>query len=450
VSGSPGPVREGTPGPAIPYWFYVFVPVSAASAGFSVLLPLLILIPLHGNILEVALAQSLYNSALIPAAVIWGVVADRSRRRAPLLLVNYTSFAVAFALLALVPNISALLVIYTLYGFVAPSGAAAASLIILERFPPGHRARAFTTYSELTVIGSILGLLAGFLWVSSLVAHASLEAFLYVTTILSGASALGSFLWIRDPPQRETRAALTRTPLGLASRLRNGIPFFLLVPHTRSWFRRAGRWLVQEATHEVPLILTAGFLFNLATNLFNTSYIPYLRAFGLGAASIFLVNLANNLGQAGMLPFSARACQGPGMDRSVVRATWGRALGYAAVLAFAALPILASVGHANFLGSNVVAYAVLGAAAALYGTASSLLLFRSLEGRTAGSLIGANSALGGLAAVLGSAASGVVSYRLGFSWTFGISALVMASSIPLWRRASRAYQERRSTPAASS
>ncbi len=421
----------------------VFIPINAASAGFSVILPLLILITLRGNILEVALAQTLYNSALIPAAMVWGFVADRFQTRAPLLVLNYAAFGVVFLLLGSYPSFGALLVIYTVYGFVAPSSAAASNLLILERFPAGSRASAFASFSELSVVGNILGLLAGFFWLLGHGSGGTVVSFLYVTAALAFLSAVGVAVFIRDPVHRLSRETIVRIPESLAVRLRHNIPFFLFRRPRVSWVRRSAQWLRREATHEVPLILLAGFLFSTATNLFNTSYIPYLQEARLTAASIFLVNLANNVGQAIVLPLTAGACQGNRMERVVVRATWTRTAGYVAVAGLAVFPILITrLARGDVLGTNLVAYGVLGVGAAFYGTASSLLLFRSLGRRNPGSLLGANSALGGLAAVLGAAASGVLSFRFGYGMTFGTSATVMAVSVPVWYLAIRSFRER--------
>jgi predicted MFS family arabinose efflux permease len=180
--------------------------------------------------------------------------------------------------------------------------------------------------------------------------------------------------------------------------------------------------------------------------LFNTSYIPYLQYVGAGVAGIFLVNLANNGAQALLLPMTARACEGTKAERIVLRSTWARASGYAGVLGLSLLPLVFGraflSGNQATLAVNALAYGILGAGVAFYGTASSLLLFRSLEGRSAGSLLGVNSAAAAVAAVLGSATSGVLTHLYGYSVTFGVAALAMASAVPLWILGERAYRDR--------
>ena len=419
-------------------WLLVFVPASAASSAFGVALPLLILFTLHAGVVEVALATTLYNSALIPAAFLWGIVCDRLQWRAPLVLLNYAGFSVVFLVLALNLSLPTLLLAYAAYGLVAPSSAAASNLLILERFPPQDRPTAYASFQELSTLGGVAGILVGFTWVILHPEPSALPGLLYLTLGLALASALGVLLFVHDPPRRLSRQAILRHPESLVTRLIGSIPFFPRRLGPGFW-ARASRWLRQEATHEIPLILVAVFLFNTASNLFNTSYVPYLQAIGLTSAAIFLVNLSNNGAQVLIYPFSGPACQRDGGERAVIGATGVRAIGYAATGLLAILPLVWFSGGAA-LGANLVIFGVLGGAVALYGTASSLLLFRSMQRQRAGGLLGFNSALGGLAAVLGAAASGVVSVHFGFATTFLLSLGVMAISVPVWVAARRAWR----------
>jgi MFS family permease len=424
-------------------WLLVFLPVNAASTAFSVALPLLILFTLHAGILAVALAGTLYNTAVIPASLFWGVICDRFQVRAPLLLLNYAAFAVVFVALANVPSVPFLLAVYALYGLVAPSSAAASNLLILERFEPHERPDAYASFSELGMVGSVVGILVGFFWTLSSPTGGNLLSLLYVTAALAAASAIGVLLFIRDPPVRQLRAQLARHPESLVARLQHLHLFFPRAPG-RGFVHRSARWLREEASHEIPLMLAAGFLFNLATNLFNTSYTPYLTWAGLGTAAVFLVNLSNNGAQGVVLPFTGRASGEGRAEGVVVASTWLRVAGYAGVGVFVLVPLLR--GGSTALGPNLAAFAVLGIAFAFYSTASSLLLFRSLTGRNSGSLLGANSALGGLAAVLGAASSGVLSAHFGYSVTFLSSAVAMGCAVPVWLLAIRAYRARHRPP----
>ncbi len=429
-------------------WLLVFVPINAATAGFGVVLPLLILIPLHGHWADVAIAALLYNVAIVAASVLWGHLSDRFARRRAFLFANYLSFGLLYLALTVVPSIPVLEGLYVLVGLVAPAGASASNLLILERFTERDRPRAYANFQEVSIVGSLVGLLLGYAWT---VSGRSLEPLLYLLGSLALVSALWALVSVRDPPRTLTTLSVAHHPESLMSRLRGAterglIPFF---PHRPRWqadsFRRFWRWARQELRHELPLILAAGFLFNFASNLFNISYTPYLYAAGLGAASIFLVNFANTFAQGVVFPVSGGLSERIGPDRLVRHASYVRSLGY---LAVALLTLVSFAGGLAF-GVNLIVYAVLGGAIALYSTASSLLLFRSVAHRDPGRLLGVNSALGGVAAILGALAAGVLSFVGSYRLVFLIAAGALLASLPIWSAATEAYGRAHERPPAA-
>ncbi|MCI4330981.1 MAG: MFS transporter [Thermoplasmata archaeon] len=427
-------------------WLLAFVPVNAATSAFGVALPLLILITYRGAWVDVALAATLFNAAVILSSIGWGYVADRYPSRRRLLLLNFVGFGVLFLLIAGTTSLLLLYVFYTLVGILAPAGGNASNLLILEQFSEKERPTAFASFQEMSILGSLGGLLVGYFWLTG---HEPLPPLLYVLGLLSIVSALAVWIGIRDVAKPASTRDVARHPESLVARLRHAPPFHLAFPFfpthpriSRQGFVRFRRWAREELHHELPLILAAGFLFNLSSNLFNISYTPYLYSVGVGAAAIFLVNFSNNFAQSFSFPASGNLTGRIGPDRLVARATYVRAVGYLAVAGFTFAP---AVGRGAF-GLNVIAFGLLGAAIAFYSTSSSMILFRALPGRDSGRLIGLSGALGGLAAVMGAALSGVLSLVGSYRLTFLVSAGALLASLPLWTAAYVAYLRRTRAP----
>ncbi|MCI4339146.1 MAG: MFS transporter [Thermoplasmata archaeon] len=424
-------------------WLLAFVPINAATAGFGVVLPLLILIPLHGSWADVALAATLFNASVILSSVAWGHLADRYRGRRAFLALNYGGYAVLYLALTHVTSLPLLDVIYTGIGLLAPAGANASSLLILEKFPETERATAFASFQEMSMIGSVGGLLIGYFWT---VANDALLSLLYVLSALAAVSAVALWFGIREARRQLTGESVAKHPESLASRLhisaslRIAIPFFPKRPSLgRDSFRRLRSWMQEEMHHELPLVMAAMFLFNLASNLFNISYTPYLYSIGLGVAAIFLVNFSNNFAQILLFPVSGRLANRIGPDALVRWSSYVRSLGYLATAGFTFVVFL----HGGAFPANVIAFGILGGAIAIYTTASSLMLFRGLEGRDAGGLLGVNSSLGGAAAVLGAVLSGVLAVFGSYRLVFLVAAGALLASVPLWTAAGVAYSRRR-------
>ena len=424
-------------------WLLAFVPINAATAGFGVVLPLLILIPLHGSWADVAVAATLFNAAVILMSVVWGHLSDVYAVRRTFLVINFAGYGLLYAVLSTVHSIPELYVVYAVIGAIAPAGASASNLLILEKFNDRERPNAFASYQEMSMIGSILGILAGYFWT---LASDALSTLLLVMAALAVASAFAIWFGIKESPRKLKTLHVAHHPESLHSRIREltsfklAIPFFPtrppIAPHP---LRRFRAWARAEVHHELPLIMAAGFLFNLSANLYNISYTPYLYSAGLAASSIFLVNLANNFAQTLIFPFTGGLSTRSGPDRLVHRATYLRSIGYLATAGFT----FAAFSEPAAFQANLVVYGLLGAAVAVYTTASSLILFRGLVGRDAGSLIGVNTALGGVAAVAGAGLSGVLAVFGSFRLVFLVSGGLLLVSLPLWTAASVAYTRRR-------
>ncbi|MCI4369265.1 MAG: MFS transporter [Thermoplasmata archaeon] len=442
------PVRTWPRGLLSRPWLLVFVPINAATSGFGVALPLLILISLHGAWVDVALAASLFNGAVILASIFWGYISDRYPTRRKLLLLNYIGFALIFALLSVTTSLPIVFVLYTVVGILAPAGASASNLLMLEKFDGRERPSAFASFQEMSIIGGMAGLLVGVFW---LVTNHPLSLLLDAMALLASASVVMVWVAVKDSPRSLSTEHAAHHPESLLSRLRPGADWHSILPFFPARLRpgpapiaRFSRWVREEVHHELPLILAASFLFNLSSNLFNISYTPYLYSLGLGAASIFLVNLGNNFAQSFSFPASGNLTSRLGADRLVHRSTYVRSLGYLAVAGFTFVAL--SPGTAFEL--NVAAFALMGGAIAFYSTASSMLLFRAVEGHEAGTRLGLASALGGVAAVAGAVLSGVLSVFGSYRLVFLVSAGALLVSLPIWTMASVAAIRRRSgTPA---
>jgi MFS family permease len=423
-------------------WLLAFVPVNAATAGFGVLLPLLILFPLHGNWADVATAATVFNLAVILSSVVWGHLADRFPARRVFLVITYGGYAALYLVLLRIDSLPVLDLVYAGIGAVAPAAANASNLLILERFGAEQRATAFASFQEMSIVGSVIGLLVGFLWTT---ANDALLSMVYVLAALAATSAIALWFGVREAPRPVRARSVAKHPESLVARLRPSASFHIPIPFfprrpklgPGAW-ARFRLWVREEMHHELPLLLGAMFLFNLGANLYNITYTPYLVSVGLGASAIFLVNLSNNVAQTLLFPVSGAWSTRFGPDRLVRVSTYVRSVGY---LGTAGFTFVALVAPGAFI-ANVLVFGILGAAIAIYTTASSLILFRGLERRDAGGLLGVNSALGGGAAVLGAALSGVLAVFGSFRLVFLVAAGALLISVPIWAAATVAYQRR--------
>jgi MFS family permease len=75
-----------------PNWIYSVLPLNIALGPVSTFVQLYIL-ELHGTVIDIGLAVTLFNAVSIPASMIWGFATDRIPRRKPLIIGSYLAVA---------------------------------------------------------------------------------------------------------------------------------------------------------------------------------------------------------------------------------------------------------------------------------------------------------------------------------------------------------------------
>jgi len=343
-------------------WLLGFVPINAATSGFGVVLPLLILLVLHGTWANVAVAATLFNAAVILSSIAWGHLSDRYPLRRLFLAINYGGYGLLYLSLVEVHSLPTLYAVYTVIGFIAPAGASASNLLILEKFTEKERANAFASFQEMSMIGSVVGLLVGYFWT---LANDALLSLLYLLAGLAAVSAIAIWFGIQDPVRSLTTAQVAKHPESLFSRIRVStslhiaIPFFPRRPRLRSGaVARFRLWAVEELHHELPLVFAAAFLFSLSRAM--ESWEPLLSSASSWTSST-TTHLSDLSASRILLPVS-RACSVSGV---VIRMSGGT-IDWLALSALVVSPWRTPSRMSNLLHHHFIL--------------SSMSLFRALRG----------------------------------------------------------------------
>jgi MFS family permease len=399
-------------------WVDAILPFNIALGPVGTLIQLLIL-NLHGTVIDVALAITLFNAVGVPAAVVWGFVTDRFHRRKPIIVASYLVTA-AILVSFLFANTGYLVsLLYAAFSFATSASTTPLSLLIMETERKQKWATAFARFSMVTSIGQTVGLLLSVGWGFFL----SLNYLVVPLAILSIISAALSVLMIKEPSVVFERQAIALNKPSFFHRIL-AVPFFFLRVPRLNDFKRVFRDIKYELTRQVPILYFSIFMFYLASGIFNTSIVPSLRANNVSSFLIFLVTTV-----AMVVQIIAFKYAGPYTEKkSPVKAAVGglvlRSLGYGFL--GVSLYIISGV---LFLAPVLIFYPIAaGIAYSVYYTASNTMVFNTLRGGRQGSSLGVYSALVGVATLLGSLVSGFTSFFLGFSTTFIIAAACLGLS----------------------
>ncbi len=405
-------------------WFYSQLPVDIATGPVGTLIALYIL-ELHGTVIDVGLATTLYSAVSIPAAILWGYVTDRFQSRKTILVLSSVAVSANLVLLPLVKSISGAALVYALFSLVSSASATPANLLIMETQRKSHWASAFAKFSMISSIGTTLGLVLGVAWSDFL----PVSQFALPLSVLSLVSAVLSVIMIKEPAFPFEREFIVLQKRSLQQRLLAIPLIFLRIPNLVD-FKGVFKGLRSTLTRQLPLLYLSIFVFYLASGLFNTSFVPSLRAAGLSASEVFLLSMLAMVAQTASFYFAGPYVEKRDLRKAAVAGLLIRCACYAGIGALVGL-----TRGLSYLGGTVVLYPMAGGLAfAIYYTSSNTMIFNTLGAKNQGSRLGVYSALVGVATMIGSLVSGYVSFYFGFASTFVLAAgclVVCASLVPV-------------------
>jgi MFS family permease len=399
-------------------WVDAVLPFNIALGPVGTLIQLLIL-NLHGTVIDVGLAITLFNAVGVPSAILWGFVTDRFHRRKPTIVVSYLVTAAVLVSFFFAGTGYLVSLLYALFSFVSSASTTPLNLLIMETERKQKWATAFARFSMITTIGQTVGLLLSVAWGFFL----SLDYLVVLLAIFSVISAFLSVLMIQEPTVIFERHAIVLNKPSFFQRLQ-AVPFFFLRVPRLSDFRRVFRDLRYELTRHMPVLYFSIFIFYLASGLFNTSIVPSLQANHFSSFLIFLVMTIGMLVQIVAFKYS-----GPYTEKKpLVQAAKGGLVLRSACYGLLGVSLYIIPGIWFLIPALVFYPVAAGIAYAIYYTASNTMVFNTLGGGRQGHSLGVYSALVGIATLTGSIVSGFTSFFLGFSTTFILAAALLGLS----------------------
>ncbi len=404
-------------------WFYSILPAAVAAGPVGTLVQLYIL-ELHGSVIDVGLATTLFNGVSIPAAIFWGYVADRFHRRKLIIALSSLGIGGNLILLLAVSTVPGVAFVYALFSLLSSASATPLNLLVMETQHKSRWAATFAKLSMVSSIGTTLGLVLGAVWSEFL----PLQVLVVPLALLTLTSAALSFVVIKEPSFLFEREMIVMQNRSFFQRLLALPLTFLRVPRVTD-FKSVFKGLRYQLTQQLPVLYLSIFSFYISSGLFNTSFVPSLTIAGLTESEVFLVILAGMVVQTLAFYFAGPYIERGSLQKTATAGLLLRAVGYGSVGVSAAF-----LSGLPYLGASLVFYPLAaGVAFAAYYTASNTMIFNTIGQRGRGSRLGVYSALVGVAGMVGSILSGYISFFLGVDATFLLAALFLVAAAGLTR-----------------
>ena len=397
------------------------LPINMATGPVGTFAQLYIL-QLHGSVIDIGLAATLFAAASIPAAIFWGFVTDRIHTRKGLVVWSYVLIAGILFSFFFVRTVYGTIVVYSVFSFLSAAFATPLNLLIMETQPKASWAFAFARFSTVSSVGITLGLLLSVGWADFFPLH-----FLVIALgILSLISAALSVQMIKEPVAVFERSMIVMVRQSFYQLILALPLLFLKIPKLMD-FRRIFRGVKFGPTREPALIYMSIGAFYFASGLFNTSLVPSLNSASISNSQVFLVTLVGSIIQTLAFNYLGRRIQERGIRHTAVQGLVLRAASYAgfaiAVFYLVGIPYLVLALILYPLGSGI--------AYAYYYAASNVMVFNTLGRSNQGAALGVYSAVVGLTTMIGSFISGLISFYVGYHATFIAAALWLAMAASL-------------------
>ncbi len=405
----------------LPKWLYVVLIFYAVQSSINNYVRLYIM-ELGGGPVQLSLAASAYSIAIIPAAFLAGLLADYVSHRRWILILSGIGQTLTLFLLSSVEEINLIVVIYAVFSFISNFSPVIFSLLMIETLKKQFWGKGRDMILRNMILGQVLGLGLNELVISQFpIKNVSPLPLMLSLVMLS----LNLFI-VKDPEITLERKMVFMNQESLISRL-SQLPIMLLKLPQPADFKMVFRGLGNVLTREIPLIIVSMNLFFFGTNLFTTSYTPYLKSLGLTNFMMTSLDLILALVQAIAISNRFSDVSRKGDPAVAVEFFSLRALAFL----FAAIVSL-SFTAANIPWATAILYLPIGLSYSnlVIGVHKMLydILPKTLEGRT----LGVYSSLNNVVIFIGSLISGSISEIYGYSITFLLSSIALFTSASLF------------------
>ncbi len=397
-------------------WVYSVLPVNIALGPVGTFVQLYILV-LHGTVIDIGLASTLFNAVSIPAAMVWGYATDHSQSRKVIIVGSYVALAANLVLFTFAGTIHGVELFYALFSFLSSASATPLNLLIMETEPKPKWASTFSRLSMVSSVGTSCGLVLGVGWADYL----PLNLMVMPLAALSLVAAALSLVMLEEPRFVFEEGIIVMIRRSFFVLLLAVPMLFLRIPRIFD-FRKTLRGLRYELTRDTQVLYLSIIAFYVASGIFNTSLVPSQFNAHLSKSQIFLVSLVGMIVQVIAFRYTGPYIEKRNLRKAAIAGLGLRSASYA-IIGLAAY----SLTGMFYLGANLILFPIAGGVAfALYYSASNVMIFHSLDHTGQGSALGVYSALVGLASTLGAFISGFTSFYFGYYSTFILAATLLA------------------------
>lgn len=391
-------------------WPYAFLPEKVGEGLIGPILPIFAASLAGATAARIGLMEATFQAMAVLGAFAWGRTSDEVGKRKAIILLGFLGSAVSLAGMAFSNSFWVLFAWRAVFGFVAAGFGALGGALVADRASPETIGDQMGFMRAVGGGGYVAGLVAGALVVA---VRPTFELFA-AAAALTFVSGLLAWVWIEEPTSHLSRSEVARlfrnvsapVSMGVQRRLYNPT-VFLQRPRLEGTQRRA--WAYLGAIALSFLGTTAGFvLFPL-----------YLVGIGIPPAGVFALFILNASLSALLYRPMGRLADRIGYRPMQIGAVGARSAMFLVLLT----PVLPGLpAAAVFLGMAGISWAVL-------HVTGPTALFRGMQIRQTGELMGLYQMAAGTGSLAGALLGGFLAETAGYTILFAVAAGVVGLAV---------------------
>ena len=413
--GKNGDLRRG--------WFLSYLFSNIAGGINTPLIPLFVVIYLRSNVSLVGITSALASAASVPALIYWGNLSDRFGRRKIFVFAGFFGSFLTLIFIPFVTGIGEYILVLMAFQIVAMASVPVSTMIILENTQESRWPSIMSSFSMITSIGTVLGLIFGSILVLGDTAFttSSLPDIYAISAVVYLIAAISSLYLLPEPRRRLRRSRISDLyTIRVIERIRY-LPSFVLHIFTES---KNGHKL--SADLKKYLFSTTLLMFG-----FQIFFVPFpvflIDRLGAGNLQIFVMYLLNSVFSTIAFRPAGNLINRFGITRTISTSILSRIVIFTAA---AFIPFFIT-GSFVLLIIMLSFYGILGGLWSFISISEVTSISKMCEKAVRGRTIGAYNSLNGVGQILGAGLSGFVALYLGYETDFIIAAIVVAIGLSL-------------------
>lgn len=394
-----------------PSWFNFLIPYYAAQEIIVNVLPLYILY-LGGNVIDVGYATALYNIIPIFTSITSGRIADITGKRKALIYLSLTFVFFGFIIIYFVRSVLGAILAAVVLSFGFSFAIPVIGLLLTETLPKNMWGQGNSWSFMFMLIGYITGMVAAIVFTAFFPIYYSFYAFLIYLVL----AFVFNYYYVKEPLVAFERRSVIKNFNSFMHRVLKWPAVTLRAPRLSDF--KILKSMKNPAAAQLPIITAASSMFFLASNVFFTSYSPYLVYNKVPYWMILLTSTyILTVNSIGMTPRIRERAQKADVA-FIVDMLLLRVIGALSASVVATYVYGMGSFYMTFLIFTILGLAYTPIYVGLYS-----LLYYNLPSINQGATLGVYSSFVNLSLFLGSLASGYLSYYEGYSFTFFVSAI---------------------------